>query len=162
MPDRVVQNRAVKSKNTKLEVAIRSGLHRSGFRFRLHVKELPGKPDIVLKKYNAAIFVNGCFWHGHDCEIYRPPSTNTDYWKEKIANTQHRDLLNKTTLTLNDWKVLTIWECSLRGKNKLSDCELMRNIVDWIRFGIGNAEVRGKHTATSELLPTLGLRITHL
>ncbi len=104
-------------KDTKPEIIIRKGLHKSGFRFRLHDKTLPGKPDLVLKKYNAVIFINGCFWHGHDCPAGKLPETNKKFWEEKIAGNVERDKRNKAELEKLGWKVITIWQCELKNKN---------------------------------------------
>jgi len=103
---------AIKSKNTKPEVKLRSLLHKNGFRFRLHQKNLPGKPDIVLPKYKIAIFVNGCFWHGHDnCKHFRLPKTRTEWWSEKIGATKIRDKQKSSKLIELGWTVITVWQC---------------------------------------------------
>ena len=105
----------IRSKNTKPEQLVRHFLWNRGFRYRLHVKDLPGKPDIVLAKYRALIFINGCFWHGHDgCKDFVIPKTNTDFWLEKIGKNKSRDLQDKTLLTASGWNVITIWECELK------------------------------------------------
>ena len=107
--------RAVKGKNTKPEITLRKALFTRGFRYRLNVKDLPGKPDLVFPKYRAAIFVNGCFWHGHDCKRgARTPKTNRDYWIAKIARNQERDKAALSALAELGWRTLTIWECELR------------------------------------------------
>lgn len=103
---------AIKGKNTKPEVRLRSLLHKEGFRFRLHDKKLPGKPDVVLKKYKTAIFVNGCFWHGHDnCKHFRLPKTRTAWWQNKIETTKKRDALKIDQLLETGWNVIIVWEC---------------------------------------------------
>jgi DNA mismatch endonuclease (patch repair protein) len=107
---------SIRGKNTKPEWLVRRGLHAKGFRYRLHVKELPGKPDLVLPKYKAAIFVHGCFWHGHDCPLFRWPSTREEFWREKIRSNVGRDARNVETLLNRDWRVATVWECGLRRK----------------------------------------------
>ena len=109
----------IRSKDTKPELLIRKGLHRLGFRYRLHVKDLPGKPDLVFPKYKAVILINGCFWHGHDCHLFKMPSTRPDFWKEKIRKNRKRDSEVIDALEKNGWKVLSIWECSMRGKTRL-------------------------------------------
>src|SRR6185503_1005676 len=102
----------IRSKDTKPELIVRSFLHRNGFRFRLHDKKLPGKPDIVLKKYKTAIFVHGCFWHGHEgCKYYVVPKTKTRWWLRKIRGNQQNDMDKCYRLTKERWKVLTIFEC---------------------------------------------------
>ncbi len=107
----------IKSKDTKPEIIVRKFLHANGFRYRLHDKSLPGRPDIKLTKYNTVIFVNGCFWHGHDgCKIYHKTKTNTDFWIEKIEGNKSRDEKKKAQLTALGWKVIVLWECQLNRK----------------------------------------------
>lgn len=104
----------IRSKNTKPEMIVRSWLHKQGFRFRLHDKKLPGKPDIVLKKYKTVIFVNGCFWHGHkNCKYSSLPKTRTNWWKDKIAGNINRSKLQIKELRKLDWKVITLWQCQM-------------------------------------------------
>ncbi len=106
----------VKSKDTQPELIIRKGLHRAGFRFRLHSKTLPGKPDIVLKKYCAVVQVRGCFWHGHNCRAgENRPSTNYKYWKDKLDKNRDRDKKNDELLAKMGWNVIVVWECSLKN-----------------------------------------------
>lgn len=105
----------IKSKNTKPEMLVRQFLHKNGFRYRLHVKNLPGKPDIVLPKYKTVIFIHGCFWHGHEgCKYYVVPKTRTKWWLDKIGNNHIKDITAQTKLLGLGWDVLTIWECSLK------------------------------------------------
>lgn len=111
--------RAIRSKDTVPERIVRSTLHRMGFRFRLHRKDLPGKPDIVLPYWKCAILVNGCFWHGHDCGHVGLPTSNRDYWEKKIAKNQARDQQVCTELLSAGWRVLTIWECEIRDTGAL-------------------------------------------
>ncbi|WP_461640011.1 very short patch repair endonuclease [Labilibaculum euxinus] len=107
----------IKGKNTKPELVVRKFLFANGFRYRLHAKNLPGKPDIVLPKYKTVIFVNGCFWHGHqNCKYFVPPKTRTEWWLQKITNTQNRDRQAQTELQSLGWRVITIWECELKPK----------------------------------------------
>ena len=107
--------RAVKSSDTKPEIALRKALFALGYRYRLNVKALPGKPDIVLPKYKTVIFVHGCFWHGHDCKRgSRIPKTNRAYWTEKIARNKIRDAKNIDALSKLGWRVLVIWECEVK------------------------------------------------
>ena len=105
----------IKGKDTKPEVLVRSLLHRAGFRFRKNVSTLAGKPDLVLPKYNAAVFVHGCYWHRHcGCRYATSPSTNVEFWSEKFRGTVVRDEANQLALTALGWRVLTVWECELR------------------------------------------------
>ena len=107
--------RAVKSKDTKPELALRKALHALGYRYRLNVNDLPGKPDLVFPKYRTVIFVHGCFWHGHTCKRgKRIPKSNTTYWTEKIARNKARDKKNAAELRKLGWRVITIWECRLK------------------------------------------------
>jgi DNA mismatch endonuclease (patch repair protein) len=104
----------IRSTNTKPEKILRSLLHRQGFRFRIHIKDLPGKPDIVFKKLKVAIFVHGCFWHFHkDCGEGRVPSSNSQFWKEKLQKNIERDVKHKAALEALGWHVITIWECEI-------------------------------------------------
>lgn len=106
----------IKGRDTGPELRLRSLLHRAGFRFRLHSKELPGKPDIVLPKYRAAIFVHGCFWHRHEgCRNATMPSTRTEFWKSKFDSNVGRDERNQAALKAAGWTVFTVWECELKS-----------------------------------------------
>lgn len=107
--------RQVKSEGGKPEWLVRRTLHALGYRYRLHGKELPGKPDLVFASRRAAIFVHGCFWHGHDCARgAREPKTNTAYWRAKIARNRARDEANAAALAASGWRVLILWECELK------------------------------------------------
>jgi DNA mismatch endonuclease (patch repair protein) len=107
----------IRSKNTKPELLLRKILFANGFRFRLHNKKLPGKPDIVLKKYMTVIFVHGCFWHGHkDCRYYVIPKTRTEWWMNKIAGNQKNDSKKKADLKAAGWNVIEVFECELKKK----------------------------------------------
>jgi DNA mismatch endonuclease (patch repair protein) len=107
----------IRGKNTAPELAVRKFLFAQGFRFRLHVKDLPGKPDIVLPKYKTVIFVHGCFWHGHQgCKDFVVPKTRTDWWLEKIGKNRERDKLNASKLKKEGWKVIQIFECEIGGR----------------------------------------------
>ena len=104
----------IRSKNTKPEVLVRKELFRRGYRYRINVSKLPGKPDIVLPKYKTAIFVNGCFWHGHEgCKRFVLPKSNREYWESKIRRNQQRDSDAVQMLQQAEWNVITIWECNL-------------------------------------------------
>lgn len=107
----------IKSKNTKPELVVRSMLHRRGFRFSLHRKDLPGKPDIVLPKYNTVVFVHGCFWHGHkNCKHFSLPKTRRRWWTSKINSNRDRDRRNRILLKRSGWNVFSIFECELKTK----------------------------------------------
>ena len=112
----------IRSRNTKPEVALRKALFALGFRFRINDKRLAGKPDIVLPKYHTVVFVHGCFWHGHDrCKYAYKPKTNSDFWETKIQRNKERDERVKTSLELEGWRVLVVWECEIKTKDGLSN-----------------------------------------
>ena len=112
----------VHSKNTLPEIVVRRLLHKMGFRFRLHRKDLPGKPDIVIPKYSTVINVNGCFWHMHTCKSGKSkPRNNADYWQKKRDGNRIRDNLNKKKLMEMGWEVIDVWECELKDLNKLKN-----------------------------------------
>jgi len=111
----------IRNKNTKPEITVRKFLYQSGLRYRLHDSKLPGKPDIVLKKYNTIIFIHGCFWHGHEgCKYFVIPKTKTQWWLDKISRNKEKDTENYEKLVENNWNIITIWECELR-KGKLEN-----------------------------------------
>ena len=122
--------RAVKSRDTAPELAVRRLAHGMGYRFRLHRKDLPGKPDLVFASRRKVIFVHGCFWHLHDCKNAHIPKSNSDYWVPKLQRNQLRDRNNLAALAAEGWKVLVIWECDLR------DC---RAIARRLKRFLGNA-----------------------
>ena len=124
--------RAVGAKNTAPEMIVRRELHAAGFRYLIHAKQLPGSPDIALPKYKAAIFVDGCFWHGHECALFKVPKTRTDFWLGKITANKQRDSLNDSLLTDRGWRVLHIWECSLKGSQKLNRADLLERVRAWL------------------------------
>ena len=111
----------IKSKDTKPEILVRKFLFSKGFRYKLHDKKLPGKPDIVLPKYKTVIFIHGCFWHGHKgCKYAKLPATRKKFWKDKISGNMEHDQHNKRLLRRKGWKIYTIWQCTLRKNNTLS------------------------------------------
>ncbi len=106
----------IRGKDTKPEMIIRRGLHARGFRFRLHDRTLPGKPDLVFPKYRAVIFVHGCFWHGHECHLFKWPKTRVEFWREKIEGNRARDVRVALELRGSGWDVIEVWECQLKDK----------------------------------------------
>lgn len=107
--------RQIKAKDTKPELLVRKYLHSKGLRYRLHGKNLPGKPDIFFSRKKVAIFINGCFWHGHDnCNYFKLPKTRTEWWREKIKKTKDRDKNHVSQLQAEEWTCLTVWECQLK------------------------------------------------
>jgi DNA mismatch endonuclease (patch repair protein) len=126
---------AIRGKNTSPELSVRKALHARGFRFRIHAKHLAGKPDLILPKYNAAIFIHGCFWHGHNCRFFKLPKTRTEFWLEKIGKNQARDRVCESILVNEGWRVLVVWECAVRLMEKEPACMLAEFIDVWLRKG---------------------------
>jgi DNA mismatch endonuclease (patch repair protein) len=123
----------IKGRDTKPEILVRQFLHSNGFRYRLHNKELPGKPDIVLKKYNTVIMIHGCFWHGHEnCKYFVIPKTRTDWWVDKINKNKERDKENESKLMAQNWNVITIFECELKQDSKIST---FNRLLDQMKSG---------------------------
>jgi DNA mismatch endonuclease (patch repair protein) len=108
----------IRGKDTKPEVFVRSALHRAGFRFRLHGAALPGRPDIVLPRHRTVVFVHGCFWHRHGCRLSSEPATRRAFWREKFARNRARDQRTARALRNLGWRVVTVWECSLRTTDR--------------------------------------------
>jgi DNA mismatch endonuclease (patch repair protein) len=133
----------IRGKNTKPEMILRRGLHASGFRFRLHEALLPGKPDIVFPKYRAVLFAHGCFWHGHDCHLFKWPSTRPEFWIKKINRNKDVDVLVKQRLAQSNWRQAVVWECALKGKNRLPIDQVLKECSDWLKAETGDLEIRG-------------------
>jgi DNA mismatch endonuclease, patch repair protein len=136
----------IRGKDTGPEKAVRSGLHRLGFRFLLHDKRLPGKPDIVFPRYNAVLHVNGCFWHGHkNCHLFSwPKGDKKDWWREKINRTRKRDKATEAKLKSLGWRVGIIWECSLKGKSRLPEGKVFSDSARWLKSNSQELEIRGR------------------
>ena len=109
----------IRGTNTKPELLLRRGLHKRGFRFWLHDRRLPGKPDIVFPKYHAVLFVHGCFWHGHRCHLFRWPSTRAGFWREKLSRNKKVDRRSIAALRKDGWRVGIVWECALKGRTRI-------------------------------------------
>lgn len=137
---------AIRNKGTKPEMLVRRGLHHRGFRFRLHSRSLPGRPDLVLPRYHVAIFVHGCFWHGHNCLLFRWPRTREEFWRKKITGNQERDNRVIDQLHSLGWRVLTIWECAFRGKSD-ADCDV---VLDKAALWVAGKKT-GENTLIGEL-----------
>ena len=132
----------IRSKDTNPELLVRSHLHKLGFRFRLHNKNLPGKPDIVLKKYNAVIFIHGCFWHRHQCYLFKWPKTRSQFWREKINKNYENDLKALRELSTLDWRVCIIWECAIRRSGK-DVSSIINKVSSWLLDDEKNLEISG-------------------
>ncbi len=133
----------IRGKDTKPEMVIRRGLHALGFRFRLHDRQLPGKPDLVLKSRKAVIFVHGCFWHGHDCHLFRLPGTRTEFWQAKIEGNRLRDRKAEADLKGQGWRIATIWECAMRGRGRITLDRLFDDLATWLNGDRPALEIRG-------------------
>lgn len=136
----------IRAKNTKPELQIRKLLHALGFRYRLHTANLAGKPDIVLPKYRTVVFVQGCFWHGHEnCQVFRLPKTRTGFWRTKIEGNKTRDAMTRRKLESGNWKIIYVWECAIKGKSKLDHPSLANLLVSSIKQGEqGFFDIRGE------------------
>jgi len=134
----------IRSKNTKPELIVRKALHKEGFRYRLHDKRLPGKPDLVFPKYNAVIFIHGCFWHEHNCHLFKWPKTRKQFWREKITKNKEVDQRNYKKLKEEGWYILTVWECALKGKTRRSFDNIIERISTWLEYGTRTTEIKGK------------------
>lgn len=134
----------IRGKDTKPELLIRKGLHRMGYRYRLHVKNLPGKPDMVFKRYNAVVFVNGCFWHLHECNEFKWPKSRVEFWKQKLNRNRERDLQEISELLDAGWRVLVIWGCSLRGRFRIGLDAVLRQADEWLKSESRFAVIEGR------------------
>lgn len=135
---------AVRATDTAPELKVRRALHAAGLRYRLHRKDLPGKPDIVLPKYQAVIFVHGCFWHGHDCYLFRWPSTRVDFWRAKIDRNIENDQQAQTSLRNAGLRVGVVWECALKGRKRPDFDEAIQNLLAWLLSQEPLLTIRGK------------------
>lgn len=136
----------IRGTNTKPELAIRSVLHSRGFRFRLHCRNLPGKPDLVLPKYHAVIFVHGCFWHGHDCHLFQWPKTRVEFWHKKITSNIERDRIQIHSLLESGWRVAVLWECAFKGRTKLTVEKIADCCTKWLYSDVKRMGIRGNVT----------------
>jgi DNA mismatch endonuclease (patch repair protein) len=134
---------AIRGTHTKPELIIRRGLHRLGFRFRLYDRKLPGKPDLVFPRWNAVLFVHGCFWHGHECHLYRLPATRTDFWQAKVEQNRRTDERALTALAEAGWRRGVIWECALKGGTRLPIETVLNCCGSWLRSRCPTFEIKG-------------------
>lgn len=133
----------IRGKNTKPEMMIRRALHARGFRYRIHCKDLPGNPDLCFPKYRAVIFVHGCFWHGHDCHLFKWPKTRPEFWASKIKRNRVVDEAAVEALANSGWRTATVWECALKGRTLLGLDEISRRCADWLASDNQRLEIRG-------------------
>jgi len=122
----------IRGTNTKPELLLRRGLHRAGFRFRLHDRALPGKPDLVFPRRHAVLFAHGCFWHGHNCHLFKWPKTREDFWKAKIARNREVDARADAALKKLGWRRGIVWECALRGKSRMPIDDVFERLGGWL------------------------------
>lgn len=123
----------IRSTDTKPEMMLRKGLHALGWRYRLHARGLPGKPDLVFPARKAVIFANGCFWHGHDCHLFKWPRSREEFWSAKIAGNIARDRRNRDQLLAAGWRVADVWECVLKGRERMPLPEVLQLCDDFLR-----------------------------
>lgn len=133
----------IRGKDTRPELIVRRGLHAMGFRYRLHDRKLPGRPDLVFPGLKAVILVHGCFWHGHGCHLFKWPASRIEFWREKISGNRERDAGNLVRLRDAGWRVLVIWECALKGRLKRSGDEVSGEAARWLRSGDDYLELKG-------------------
>ena len=133
----------IRGRDTKPELLLRKGLHAMGFRYKLHDKSLPGKPDLVFPRYRAVIFVNGCFWHGHDCHLFKWPKSRKDFWREKIKSNIDRDRLVISQLEEQGWRILRVWECAIKGRTRIGLDEVLEDSALWLLGQEQEKDIRG-------------------
>lgn len=130
----------IRARDTKIEVAVRKSLFALGYRYRIGRRDLPGRPDIVLPKFKAVVFVHGCFWHLHGCRLTKMPSTRPEFWREKLEGNRARDDRNERSLLDAGWRVAVVWECALRGKGDDGLMTVAAGLDDWLKGGDRRAE----------------------
>lgn len=133
----------IRGKNTKPELLIRKGLHKKGFRYTLHRSDLPGKPDLTLAKYNAVVFVHGCFWHKHNCHLFKKPSTRVEFWESKLEKNVIIDSKAVEALTRAGWRIAIVWECALKGKHKRDIDYVIDKCNAWLLSKKKYLEIKG-------------------
>ena len=134
---------AIRGTHTKPELQVRKAMHAAGLRYRLHAKNLPGKPDLVFPRHRAVIFVHGCFWHQHDCHLFRWPGTRQAFWREKLGRNVANDAKAVAALKQAGWRVAEVWECALKGRTRLDESKAMHRLAAWVRSEKPTLIVRG-------------------
>jgi DNA mismatch endonuclease (patch repair protein) len=142
---------AIRAKDTKPEMILRRGLHALGLRYRLHVSTLPGRPDMVFPARRAVLFAHGCFWHGHDCHLFRLPSTRQEFWSAKIVRNREVDARSAAALRGAHWRVGIVWECALKGRDRLPLDDTIKACADWIRGKGEEFEIRGSASGPDDI-----------
>jgi len=133
----------IRGTNTKPEFVVRKIVHSLGYRFRLHDTRLPGKPDLVLARHAAVVFVHGCFWHGHECSLFKWPSTRQAFWQGKITGNRERDVQTLRALRKDGWRILVVWECALKGRLRLTPEVLALRLDRWLTGNLSFQQIRG-------------------
>lgn len=133
----------IRGTDTIPELMLRKGLHALGFRYKLHDRNLPGKPDLVFPKYNAVLFANGCFWHAHDCHLFKWPKSREDFWRKKIGGNRERDKKIAAQLREKEWRILRVWECALKGRTKIDLGSVLELSALWLRGNEQEMDIRG-------------------
>lgn len=131
-PTRSRMMSGIRGRDTKPELLIRKGLHARGYRYRLHARTLPGRPDLAFPSRKAAIFIHGCFWHGHGCPLFKWPSTRAEWWRAKIEGNRARDRAVRAELAGMGWRQLRVWECALKGRQRRDPAALLDLVADWL------------------------------
>ncbi len=134
----------IRGRDTKPELILRKGLHAAGFRYRLHARELPGRPDMVFPRHRAVLFAHGCFWHGHDCHLFRLPSSRQEFWQAKIERNREVDARSEATLAEAGWRLGIVWECALKGRTRWPISEVIGRCASWLRNDEPELELRGQ------------------
>lgn len=133
----------IRGKDTKPEIMLRRGLHAAGFRYRLHDRTLPGRPDMVFPRHRAVLFAHGCFWHGHDCHLFRWPSSRQEFWTAKITRNREVDARSESALAAAGWRLGVVWECALKGRTRLPLPTVLESCIRWLRSDELRLEIRG-------------------
>ena len=133
----------IRGTDTIPELMLRKGLHALGFRYKLHDRNLPGKPDLVFPKYNAVLFANVCFWHAHDCHLFKWPKSREDFWRKKIGGNRERDKKIAAQLREKEWRILRVWECALKGRTKIDLGSVLELSALWLRGNEQEMDIRG-------------------
>jgi len=133
----------IRRRDTKIELAVRKGLFALGYRYRVDVGKLPGRPDIVLARHGAVILVHGCFWHLHGCRLSTIPATQPEFWLRKLSRNRDRDRENQIRLVEAGWRIATVWECSIRGHGDQGLVDVLGGLDDWLKHGSEEREFAG-------------------
>jgi DNA mismatch endonuclease, patch repair protein len=139
----------IRGRDTKPELTLRSGLHARGLRFRLHRKNLPGCPDLVFPCFHAVVFVHGCFWHGHDCPMFKMPATRAEFWATKIGGNRARDGRARLGLARAGWRTLVVWECALSGPCRRSVDSVLDEVMAWLNTEEPGGVIQGSWSPTA-------------